>query len=471
MVAVKSLETLLLELKTFLRAYSRRLDSGDNSISRELILTPYAVGGKLVMDQVALSRDLHIVSRLSGTDLDNEATNYKLERSLGTYATVSLYFYTNNAPTSDVIVPAGTRVQTIGTSFASPVLFTTISDTTFSFVDASNYYSFDRTRYEFPVSAVCSVVGISGNVAANTLISLLGSISGISGVTNIYASSGGEGAESDEDLRTRIKLAATGRDLNVPNGIRSAVRAMGFSDAYMIRIEDSEAERSDGVDVFVIDKTPESYEETFSYDSAQSMYAFTKRPVVEVTSVKDGNGNVISATDYDVHLDSSTSLRRSVYAQDYISVFPSAGLTTGDLFTVIYTYSSGVVQAQQYFESVDNRVLTSNILIKRSFPLELFVTAALTLKASSDGPSTRTQIQNAVSQWTSSFNLDENLQKSDLVIVLQEGFGDFPVDTVDAVVISDYYLQDEFGNVFSPVGETISVDSKYYVVYGNTVLS
>lgn len=471
-MTVKSLDTLIQELKTFLRAYSRRLDTGDNSIAKELLITPFAVGGKIIMDQVSNAEDLHIVSRMSGTDLDNEATNYKLERLPGTYSTCILYFYANTAPTSSITIPAGTKVQTTGTAFSSPILFETISDTSFDIADISAYYSYDRTRYEFPVDAICLSIGSAGNVASNTLSTIVSSApSGISGCTNLVAASGGTDEESDDDLRTRIKLTATGRDLNVPNGIRSELRTLGFQDAYMVRIEDADAERTNGVDVFVIDQAPSTYSETFTYDAAQTAYVFSKRPVITVTAIVDGLGNTISSSDYDVHIDSTSSLRRSVYGQDYLTVFPSSGLTTGDVFVVTYTYSEKIVQAQQYFNNIANRVLTSNIYIKRSFPLYLYVTAALTMKASADGPTTRNQIRSALAQWVTEFNLDDNLQKSDLTVVLQTGYGDYPVDSVDAVVISSYYLQDEFGNVYLPVGESITVSSKQYVVYGNAILS
>jgi len=115
-------------------------------------------------------------------------------------------------------------------------------------------------------------------------------------------------------------------------------------------------------------------------------------------------------------------------------------------------------------------MLTADALIKRAYPLDLYINASLTLKANADGPSTRNACRNALTQYMSTYRLGASVQESDLIIVLQEGYGDYPISTVDAVVINSFYLTDEMGNTYMPLNETIALNEKQYATYGTSAI-
>jgi len=469
-MARKSIETLVGELRTFLRIYNYRLDTGENSLNKSLILYPYSIGGKEVLDQVENIRDLHILSQNEGTEIDDFAGDLQKERVIGRYATINIVFFTSTTPTADITVPAGTQVRTAGTAFVSPVTFSTLSEATFAASAAENYYSYDRDRYEFPIAGIADDIGTVGNVGAGNVVQILSPITGIDGVTNLVASSGGEDEESDEDFKTRIALAQTGRDLNVVDGLRGYIQDQGFLDAFPVRVEDYDAERVTGVDVFVIDNSYATHTETFTYDPSRERYYFSLRPVVAVTSVQGSLTGILGVNEYDVNIDTTSEYRRSTQGLDYISFRQTSGLSVGEGVSVTYTYSEAIRQAQSNLELNPNKILTTDALVKRAYPLYFYLTATLSLTTNADGPATRNKARNAVVQLLSTYRLGGDIQKSDLVVVLQEGYGDYPIDTVDAVLISDYYLQDEFGTTYQPVDEVISVGNKQYVVYGRTVI-
>jgi hypothetical protein len=471
MADIKSRDELLAELKVFLRAYNKNIDSGDNSLVKDLILTPYSIGAENVMTQISIARDLHILSRLSSSDLDNEATNYKLERLPGTYATVTLTFFSFAEPTSDVTILSNTTVATAGSSFSAPIEFTTISNATYAQASMGSYYSYDRNRYEFQVTALCSTIGTVGNIAGGLISQMTSTVTGIDGVTNLLAATGGTSEESDDDLRIRIQSAMTGRDLNTVTGLRSYVRSLGFLDAYPIRVENIDAERYTGIDVFVIDNSSESATETFLYDPAALTYTFVKRPIREVTSVTGSTYGILASTDYDEIIDSTSSLRRSINAVDYLRIHADVPLLLNEQITVVYNFFSQTVQAQDTIDNNDNNILTADPLLKHAFPLYLYLNAKLILKANADGPGTRSKAKNALSQLLATYRLGDDIQKSDLIVTLQTGYGDYPITSVDYVTISSYYLQDEFGNTYLPTDEVITVGYKYFVLYGDAVLS
>jgi len=470
MVDIKSKDTLLSEFRAFLKAYNNSLDTSDNSLAKDLLLLPYSIGIAAVMDQVAIARDLGILSKLTGTNLDQEATNYNLERLPGNYAAATLTFYTTTAPTSDVVIPGNTQATTAGTSFVSPVVFSTVAESRFSLSDFESYYNYDRDRYEFPVTAIATTIGSIGNVASNLITKLSSTISGISGVTNLTAATGGSDSESDDDLGERIKKAKTGRDLNTVSGLQEYMRTAGFLDAYPVRVEDADAERATGIDVFVINASSTAYTETMTYDPAQTRYYLTQRPVIAVTGVVGSIVGTLSSSQYSAYIDNTTGLRRSIYAQDYIVIDHSANMSAGEVMTVTYNYASLVRQVQGTLDLNANNVLTADPLVKRAIPLYLYLNATLTLKSNADGPTTRNRIKNALGQFMATYRLGDAIQKSDLIVVLQNGYGDYTVTEVDAVVLSSYYLQDSSGTQRSPVSEVITVSNKEYALYGSATL-
>lgn len=468
MADTKSLQTLIAEVKTFIRTKNRSLDVSSNSLINDIILTPYGVAGKLLMDQVEVAKNLHILSSLVDTDLDNEGTNYNKERGGGVYATVDLTFYATSKPTAEVVIPATAQAQTAGTAFSTPVTFTVDGESRFALADVDAYYSHDRDRYEFTCSATCDTIGTDGNVSANIISMLVGGVSQINGVSNLTAAVGGSDQEMDDDFRERIRLAKLGRCLNVSNGIKGYLSGLGFADSHVIRVEEAGYERASGVDAFVVDYSSEVQTDAFIYDPAQQRYYFTKRPVREVTVVRSAAIGTLSTSQYAVTIDSTSPMRRSIYAQDFIEFM--APLVVGDTLSVSYNYSSAISQAQATLNLPDNRVLTADILVKRAYPLSLFLSALLTLKANADGPSTRNKCRNALSQFLSSYRLGDDVQKSDLIIVLQQGYGDYPVDNVDAVTISSFYLLDEWGGTYTATNDIIAVGDKEHAIYGSATV-
>ena len=287
----------------------------------------------------------------------------------------------------------------------------------------------------------------------------------------MVASSGGTSAESDEDFKARIQARKTGRDLNTVNGVTSFVESAGIIDAHAVRVEDPDSERPTGTDVFVIDTYIEAATQTFTYQTHIPRYYFTNLPIVAVTSVESAIAGVVDSANYDVIVDNSSSLRRSVFSQDYIEIRASASLTPGTTFDVSYTYRADINQIQTTFDDDNNNVLTADILVKHAYPLSFVLNATLTLFANADGPTTRNRVRNALIQYLATYRLGQNIQKSDIIIVLQEGYGDFAVTSVDAVVINEYYLEDEFGTTYLPIDETITVSDKQYVVHGTATIT
>ena len=471
MVDTKSFQTLLSEVRTHVRTRNPSLDVSSNALTNDFVYVPYAIGGRLLMNQVEAIKTLTRLSQEKGTDLDNEGSNYTKERLTGNYSTVMLTYWSTTRPTATISIPAGSQASTAGTALASPVTFAVVSDTNFPLANMDAYYSHDRARYEFSVLAQCTQKGSQGSVGANLITTMVSAITQVNGVINLVATSGvGLDTELDDDLRERIRMARLGRGLGMVYGLRGYLMGLGFVDANVIRVEEEGYERATGIDGFVIDFSAESQTDTFTYYAAQARYYFSKRPVRQINSVVSASIGIIPSSQYNANIDETSPLRRSSQADDYIE-FVGAPIPDGTSVSITYTYSSAITQAQQSLDNLPtNKILTADALVKRAYPLSLYINASLTLKANADGPSTRNSCRNALSQFMGTYRLGNNVQKSDLIIVLQEGYGDYPISTVDQVVINSFYLVDELGVTYLPIAETSALNLKQHAIYGTSAI-
>ncbi|ADB58527.1 baseplate J/gp47 family protein [Archaeoglobus profundus] len=126
----------------------------------------------------------------TGSSLDFLAALVGYKRIEARKATGTVTFSRSTPTTSDIIIPAGTRVATSDES----VIFKTTEAVVLKAGD---------TSVDAPIEAV--EPGSAGNVATNTITKIIDPISGIESVTNPEPTSGGRDAETDEEFRYRIK--------------------------------------------------------------------------------------------------------------------------------------------------------------------------------------------------------------------------------------------------------------------------
>lgn len=105
-------------------------------------------------------------------------------------ATGVLTFYAAGGHSADILIPTGTLVQNPTTN----KIYRTIRDV-FLVVGAA----------QVSVAGVADTVGSNTNCDANTILVLIGSITGIAGVSNLTAFSGGRDIETDEERKLRFQ--------------------------------------------------------------------------------------------------------------------------------------------------------------------------------------------------------------------------------------------------------------------------
>ena len=114
----------------------------------------------------------------------------------------------------------GNRLIPAGTSIGGTVKFNTINQATIS--------SGETTIENVPV--LCATVGTSGNVAANSVTSVNSSLPFSASVTNPLPFANAVDAETDDELRQRIRIARQTRQRGTPLAIQNAVSGVVSAD-------------------------------------------------------------------------------------------------------------------------------------------------------------------------------------------------------------------------------------------------
>ncbi len=140
----------------------------------------------------------------SGSCLDAHAAARGLSRKAAVAAAGSLTFSREQAAATDLVIPAGTAAAA---SLADEVSFATTEEV---------ILTAGQTQVTAP--AACQQPGKTGNAAAGAVTVMIDPPQGITAVTNGEPFTGGEEAETDEELRAR--LADAYRQVN--NGTNTA---------------------------------------------------------------------------------------------------------------------------------------------------------------------------------------------------------------------------------------------------------
>lgn len=203
MFQVKSFQEILQRMIDWITSHTTKItDFNEGSATRTLLESI----AWTIKDIVS---DFFIAFRTSLKNFIYESFGFGAKEALKAGGVVK--FTAVTAPTSDIVIPVNTIVETNdGIGFVTTeegVLLTgqVITDS-------------------IPVRA--QVEGSSGNVSAFTIINIVTSISGIDGVTNLTPTTGGQDAESEDDQRERFQRYATNLARCTKVGIESGAETV-----------------------------------------------------------------------------------------------------------------------------------------------------------------------------------------------------------------------------------------------------
>jgi len=447
------------------------MDSGDAALLADIVGQPAQIGGELIYQDLGLIQDLHRIDYLSGDDLRERAKNYGVSVSPGQTAEVDVIFFRNNPPTADVQIPADNREGASTDELEAPLEYATKASTTMFAAQASSYFVPDRGRYEIVNRVQCLDPGTAGNVGSGRIVEILDSIVGMDGCVNLTAATGGTDEDSDEVIRENVKLAILGLILTTREGLRKFALAnqfgydFGFADAQVINVNDVDSERPTGTDLFAVSTSTVEVTQVVSYSGGIVDVTPSFKPVLAVSGVVSaGSGALTEGTHWEFYRDSTSTARFSTQSLDRVRLL--GGWPFPDTVTLTYSYADGVAETQDTLALSRFRANSDNVFVKKGIEHLVYFTVQASFFANTDTDLEKSNVESAVSSFLSAYRLGDPLQESDLVIVFQQGYGDFPVTAVDQVIFVNWYSVDELGVTHTPVSEEIELSRKEYARLG-----
>lgn len=339
-------------------------------------------------------KDYTNVQLLIDEQFEKYASNYNMERKGATKSSGTVIFYTDLAPTSDILIPDGMIISTSADYAASlgVINFVVKGSKILSSANAEAYYNTSTRYYEIESNIEAQRAGSSGNVPAGVVTVAVNVSPGVR-VTNRIPTRYGSDRENNQLLTDRIKTARLEYDsgteggynsvaLDVPGVIQTRTEIAG--DDLMMRDYDSATGNHVGgkVDVYIrgeqilqlTDQVAFNYEyptDTYGNKTGESFYVSdasdyrlrcknpkvdTDNPIVSVSEVRNTTrGRSYSLDNLQIIGESDTILLEK--NQTNLDI----GLATFDVVEVTYLYRSSniLVLSQQPVLSIVS-VSTSN---------------------------------------------------------------------------------------------------------------
>ena len=162
-------------------------------------ITDFIVGGKtrtkfeaIAVEMEAQDLQFFIAARKAIATSVYQGFNFNLFPAIK--ASGNITFYATPAPSSDITIPAGTKVSTTATNTTTEKLYQTTTDATMP-----------AGQNSVTVPILASTEGTGSNTGVNTIINLKTSISGITSLTNQAAIANGSDKETETNRRVRFQ--------------------------------------------------------------------------------------------------------------------------------------------------------------------------------------------------------------------------------------------------------------------------
>lgn len=488
-MAILDVFQMVTQLQNFIKAKNPQVDIQPGTDLYDLLFLTNAQAARSLFEAINTLQLNQSLSTTTGTDLDLIAKNYNITRRPATYATGEVTFYATSFST-DILIPSGTIVSTAGTNVTPPIRFLTTKSVGMDVVNKAIYYDSTATRYQVTTPIIAESAGISSNVDTQIINQIVSPVANISGVVNNTPTIDGTAQETDAQLQQRCLQAFVVGSVGTLYGYRKLLtdNYTQVLDVKSIGPFDTGAIRTDGVDTFVILSSTSSAgnsiqtSETFVFNTGDTGYVPVNRPVITIDTVYGTATGAVRTfipypnafPDYKYVKDTTGAYAMSVQSADKLLWLSGIKPDTNSSVLITYTYNSLVQTMQTFMNRDENKVVGANALVKLGFIAQTYITLSVKYFSTvTDTGAAQTKVAAAITQYLSSFTFGQQLDLSDLIVVVQTGaFTDYTITEVDYVVFNTaqmYAIVPDLGYTLPMVNDVIIVSANQYIREGLTV--
>lgn len=363
------------------------------------------------------------------TDIDVLVGNWGITRKAATKS-VGIARFKGTRNDISVSIP----IETVISTATSPAVnFVTTSAYTGFLI---NYESITGLYYvELPIIAL--EAGEASNKIANSITVLNSVIPNLIAVSNPLATSGGEDEEQDSVLLDRASISWIGRDIGTIYGYKSFLMSQeGIRDAFVVGPTHPLMTRSiiGAIDIYcLLTSKLQVATQKFSYsnDNFGDKIILDKQPVDSIISIIDANSTTYSIGVDFIFVKDTSAFAESCKARDYISFFSGHEPPIGLTFTITFMYDSKVEETQNLLDSIENKLISSDVLLKRAAIFNIDLKIRIVIYSGYDLTVVQANITSALSNFFNTLLLGQDIEISDVLTTITSVEG---VDMLDTSV-------------------------------------
>jgi uncharacterized phage protein gp47/JayE len=385
-----------------------------------VIGTPAQEEAKLYAQSELVSQDQSI-DNASSTGLNKIGGNYNTQQKSPIPAVGAITFFTNSAPATDIDIPVGTVVGTGTFSPTGDITFSTTREVVMYAVLGASYLNPNTGKYEITTEIEAITAGSIGNVAQNTLNTLIGALVGIDGCYNANSTTNGVDTENIEVFRRRLSLEVQGNTIGTPDGFLTIVlQNPSVGDAILVGNGNTLRDVSGAVDIYIKGVTPTQYNDSYDISllSDPSQLIFTKQPIylAGVQTVIISNTGSVSTPSFTFVQDSG-SLGGSIYAQDKLVWATPLDPSLGTVY-INYSYNSLPETLQNQFAQTNFNVLNTDLLVKSANQILIDITTSVKILPGFDNTYVALQIQSNIAEYLDSLQIGATISQSGIALII-----------------------------------------------------
>ena len=447
----RTFNDIVASMKSFIRGKNSKLDTSEGTILNDVVISAPSQELTLLYQNVDTVAAEQSIETATDDGLARLAGNFGLTRKAARKARGTVNFFVNNSPTSDINIPAGTVVATSQSSNTNAVQFATVRAAIMYGVLAGSYLNPSTGRYEISVDIEAVEGGLSGTVGAQNISVITTPISGVNGVYNASATSGGSDIESQDALRIRIAARLSGNVIGTEDGYLSVVLANeNVDDAAVVGHGDTDRDVAGAVDIFVKGRVSRYQQDSFS--TAASTFpnlVLSKQPVLTsgVNTVLSSSSGSLGTGVWSLTKDTG-AYAGSTQGLDSVVWSTAQSGSLGTVF-VSYSYNGLIEDLQNLFAKTNKDVENVNLLVRWATEIEIDLTANVKIFAGYDSTDVVNQIRTDLATFFDALQIGDQVQQSDVVkaIVNVPGVDDVQLPFVTFRSSDLTVLQDSFGNL------------------------
>lgn len=422
----KTTEEIIQDLKKRLAYGNSKLDLTSGNVATDLGVESFAEELTALYNEQDRIRLLYLFNSDAFTtdEADVLANSFGIYRLTATKATGEVIFGAQTLPIegSQYIIPVGTTVTTEGDS-GSKISFSTTTEGVISHTTplnpATNYY-------EVIVSVESSSMGTSQNVGPGSINTITNSISGVSLVYNHDAITNATDAESNESLLARVKRNLVGYVYGTKASFLNKVMSYPkVKDAVIVDPNSEFSVRGPGsVDIYIVGDTPASF--TQRVLNSKQTELLTKNPATSTGNALvtfDNGDTVTEGAGFSIVSDTESAYAGSAESRDKIvwtdDAYEAQVATHNYNYAVTYSYNKLVEDIQGEFESEENHILTSDVLVRTTKELQVRMDFDIVTLAGYNGDSVRNNVVYAIESYVNSMLLNQTLRQSDIINIVE----------------------------------------------------